>query len=637
MTGTTKHFFVSQRDLARVRESNAPPHLRTQIFATLCRINALSMIAHAGSGHIGSSFSSMDIVSWLYLNEMEADKDKRDKCPLFFSSKGHDAPGFYSVLIGCGMLGEEMLTRLRRIEGLPGHPDIGTPNVVTNTGSLGMGISKAKGIAVADRLSGSERRLFVMTGDGELQEGQIWESAIGAASEVFRHVTVIVDHNKLQSDTWVSSTSDLGDLEAKFQAFGWEVARCNGHDTEALEKALEKIRIAPRPGVVIADTIKGRGVSFMEHESLPKDGMYAYHSGAPSAGDYERAIKELLERIETLSEEAALEPPVPNIVPAPARVPALSGVGLVSLVEAYAESIVDLATQEKTLIALDADLLLDTGLVPFKKRFPNRLLECGIAEQDMVSMAGGLALHGHLPVVHSFSCFLSRRPSEQIYNNATERSQIIYSGFLAGLIPAGPGHSHQAVSDISSLASVPGLIMIQPCSAVEVGLALQYAASHEGSTYLRIFSPPHQEIVAPADYALTKGRGVVLSEGTDVIIFGYGPTMLNEAKKATSLLSAEKISVTVVNLPWLNVVDEDWVLELAKEHDLVVALDDHYVVGGQGDMIAGALGRNGSATSVLQIGIESIPQCGTTDEVMVYHRMDATSIASRVVAALRAG
>src|SRR5688500_15900507 len=161
------------------------------------------MIARAGSGHIGSSFSCLDIVSWLLLEELGADD-------LYFSSKGHDAPGYYAALIGLGRLPEEKLHALRRLFGLPGHPDVRTAGVVANTGSLGMGISKAKGMVLAHRMRRESRRVFVLTGDGELQEGQIWESLAGAVAARMHELTVIVDHNKLQSDRFVVSTSDLG-------------------------------------------------------------------------------------------------------------------------------------------------------------------------------------------------------------------------------------------------------------------------------------------------------------------------------------------------------------------------------------------------------------------------------------------
>ena len=165
--------FVPRSEFERIEGLGLKPAARAALFATLCRINTLYMVARAGSGHLGSSFSSLDIVSWLYLNELHQGDASGD---VYFSSKGHDAPGLYAVLLATGLLPFDRIHTLRRLGGLPGHPDVATPGVVTNTGPLGMGISKAKGMILANRLSGRQGRVFVMTGDGELQEGQIWES-----------------------------------------------------------------------------------------------------------------------------------------------------------------------------------------------------------------------------------------------------------------------------------------------------------------------------------------------------------------------------------------------------------------------------------------------------------------------------
>ncbi|MCA8962534.1 MAG: transketolase, partial [Planctomycetes bacterium] len=200
---------------------------RVRAFAALARLNTLSMIKQAGSGHIGTSFSCLELVSWIHLEGLRRADDPADGFrDLAFSSKGHDAPALYAVLIGLGLLGEGLLHRLRRIDGLPGHPDVGTPHVLTNTGSLGMGISKARGMLHAARLDGRDDRAFVLTGDGELQEGQFWESLQPTINHRFgAELTVIIDHNKIQSDTWVHRVSDLGNLGIKLASYGWRVSR----------------------------------------------------------------------------------------------------------------------------------------------------------------------------------------------------------------------------------------------------------------------------------------------------------------------------------------------------------------------------------------------------------------------------
>lgn len=615
-------YYIPYPEFQRVCALNVPSERRAAIFADMCRLNALYMIARAGSGHIGSSFSSLDIMSWLLLEEVQGGD-------VFFSSKGHDAPGYYSVLIGLGKLNFELKHKLRKIDGLPGHPDIGTPGIVTNTGSLGMGISKAKGMVLANRIANRPGRVFVMTGDGELQEGQFWESLISAVNFGLHEITAIIDHNKLQSDTFVKNVSDLGDLEAKLRAFGWRVERCNGNDIGAFAATLAALKGETRPKIIIADTVKGKGVSFMEHTSLDSDvAMYRFHSGAPDASSYRLAAQEIMERLQNRLHEAGsaalefekVEREATTPPPATAQ----------RLIAAYSRALLEQAEKHPNLVALDADLVLDTGLIPFRDKYPERFIECGIAEQDMVSMAGGMALNGMLPVVHSFACFLSARPNEQIYNNATEKTKIIYVGSLAGVVPGGPGHSHQAVRDISALAAIPGLTLVEPSCEAEVGLLLDWCINEApGSCYIRLVSLPWEiPYQLPEDYRPKYGQGVTLVEGTDVAIIAYGPVLLSAAVQAAGILLKEKnLGVKVINLPWLNIVDSNWLMTTIGSCVHVLCLDNHYVIGGQGEVLSRTMVQWGSQHArVHHLGLKEVPPSGTNPEVLSRIRLDAGAI-----------
>lgn len=610
--------------------SSGTPKDRAALYALLARFNTLYMVAKAGSGHLGSSFSSMDLVVWLHTNVLRPG----DR---YFSSKGHDSPGLYALQTSLGILPFENIHKLRRLEGLPGHPDVVTKGAWTNTGALGMGISKAKGFVFADRLQGERgRRVFVMTGDGELQEGQIWESLASAAYEKMGEITVIVDHNKIQSDSHVAKVSDLGDLERKFQAFGWEVRRCDGHDYAAFGGILDEFaKIADRPKILIADTVKGSGVSFMEHTAMaPDQEYYRFHSGAPSPEDYRRAAVELLEKIDAAAAKLGLDLPPPVAVDVD---PLMAPENAQRMIPAYSEALLKLAERRKDIVALDADLILDTGLIPFKDKYPDRFVECGIAEQDMVSRAGAMALAGLQPVVHSFACFLTPRPNEQIYNAATERTRIVYVGSLAGLVPGGPGHSHQAVRDIAALSGVPGLVMVEPATPQQVEEALDWCLNEaKGSTYLRLVSIPCEyRAEMQSQEKLVFGRGSVLREGSDAVVIAYGPVMLPEALKAADALQREGVSVRVINLPWLNAVDRDWLLSTIRGARVVVTLDNHYVHGGQGQFLRSELcGGLDTGVSVVAMGVSEIPACGRNAEVLRYHGLDAEGVAQRIRGAL---
>ena len=621
--------YVPPSEFRRVIGATGPEVLKARAFAALARINTLYMVAGAWSGHIGTSFSSLEIMSWLFLNEIR-DLDKGpDRADIFFSSKGHDAPALYAVLIGLGLLPGEKLHQLRRLHGLPGHPHVETPFVQANTGSLGMGISKAKGMAIANRHAGAPRRIFVLTGDGELQEGQIWESLGSAATRGLAEITVIVDHNKIQSDTWVEDVSRLGNLEAKFRAFGWHVSRVDGHDVAALAGAFRALdSVTDRPKVIIADTIKGHGVSFMAGPALKRGALYGYHSGAPSEADYTAALAELGASAADLVAELGLgaiatETRTRN----PRREPRHTD----NLVAAYDRALVAQADKNPHLLVLDADLVKDCGLLSFARQYPGRFIECGIAEQDMVSMASGMARRGALPVVHSFACFLSARPNEQIYNQCSESTKVIYVGSLAGLLPGGPGHSHQSVRDISALGAIPNLVMAEPSSEAEVDAIYDHLVNGiSESAYLRLVSVKWPlPFPYPQGNPVEVGRGWVVREGTDAVAFGYGPWLLSNAFEAADEIERTTgVSIRLVNLPWLNRVDPEWLRQAIGFRRSIITLDNHYLRGGQGEMLASAIAALGlePAVRVTGVGVTELPECGTNDEVLAFHGLDVSGL-----------
>lgn len=662
---------IPQREFARVAAS-IPDPATLPVLADMCRANTLAAVKRAGSGHLGSSFSAMDIVVWLYYRRMNTlrlgvthpDRD------VYFSSKGHDVPGLYAVLHALGAITDERLMRLRRFGGLDGHPDVNIPGVEANSGSLGMGISKGRGIAWAKRALGRDGHVYVMTGDGELQEGQNYEALLNGVNHRIGGLTVLVDHNKVQSDRLVSQIADVGDVEAKFRAFGWQVARCDGHSVAAFEQVFEALGPpAETPRIVILDTIKGRGVSFMEHPTaLAKgQGLYPWHAGAPDDASFTAAYDELIASVNRRLEahgaaRLSLQEVAPEPAAAPARVPraaakvaepslegeptsiaapAASGVTSEFVSKAYGRALVEFAASRPSIVVLDADLSADCKIREFEERYPERFIENGIAEQDMVSMAGGLARHGLLPVVNSFASFLAARANEQIYNNASERSKIIYACHYAGVIPAGPGKSHQSIRDISLLGALPNMCIVQPCNSAETEEALRYLLDEaEGPGTLRlIIGPSPRQIVLPADYRFAAGRGTVLRTGTDGVLFAYGPVMLHEALLASELLADQGVGLAVVNMPWLNRVDTAWLSDLVQPYRHVCVVEDHAPVGGLADRLREALASDGllQGRTFQTWGVEGYPACGTPTEALRYHRLDGESLADRVTAMLGGG
>lgn len=629
---------IPLKEFRHVREAAIDRYEKLALLADMCRANTLASVKRAGSGHLGSSFSSLDVVTMLYYSEMntvELGLEHPDR-DIYFSSKGHDVPGLYSVLFSVGILSQDKFLSLRRLGGLEGHPDVQTPGIEANSGSLGMGISKAKGMAFAKRLRSNKGRIFVMTGDGELQEGQIYEALQTAVHQGITNLIMIVDHNKVQSDKRVSEITELGELELKFRSFGWHVARCNGHDFRQLENVFNEFRtVTDKPKVLIADTLKGRGVSFMEHPAAlaSSRGLYPWHAGAPDDQSYLAAYEEIVTRINDRRARLGMAPVILEDVPPEDKKP--SGVSREYVAEAFGRALVDIAADRDDLVVLDGDLAADCRIRYFEEKHPDRFIENGIAEQDMVSMAGGLALQGLLPVVNTFSNFLAARANEQIYTNASEETKIIYVCHYAGLIPAGPGKSHQSVRDISLFGALPNCVIIQPCNAVETRMAVEYCVKEaEENCVLRLVIGPSPRIITlPPGYTLTPGRGVALTDGLDAVLFGYGPVMLHEALLANEILKESGFNLRVINMPWLNRVDAQWLREAVGTCQAIYVLDDHSPVGGLGDGILNALVafRLLDGRCFAKFAVEGYPACGTPLQALRYHGLDGASLAARIL------
>jgi len=254
------------------------------------RWDIVRMIGLARSGHPGGSLSCADILVCLYFHALNHDPKKpdwryRDR---FVLSKGHAAPALYAVLAKCGYFDREELWHLRRLGSmLQGHPDrLRTPGVEISTGSLGQGLSVACGIALGLRMEGNPARVYALVGDGESQEGGIWEAAMLAGHHCLDNLTAILDQNGMQIDGSCCEVVGLGDMAAKWSSFGWDVEEVDGHDVLDICQALEGAVSASRPRMIIAHTVKGKGVSFMENN-------VDFHGKAPTPEEMEKALKEI--------------------------------------------------------------------------------------------------------------------------------------------------------------------------------------------------------------------------------------------------------------------------------------------------------------------------------------------------------
>jgi transketolase len=277
--------------------------------------------------------------------------------------------------------------------------------------------------------------------------------------------------------------------------------------------------------------------------------------------------------------------------------------------------------------------MVDLALAPLRDAHPERFIECGIAEQDMVSQASGLAAGGMLPVVHSFATFLSARPMEQAVNVASEHRKVAYVVALAGLLPASPGHSHQGLQDIGAFTRADAT-SVAPSSERAVADAVRFLCDHERSVHLRLCSLPTPLPFEPQPLPAF-GTGSVVHEASraDTLVLGYGPVLLGEAVRGVQRDAALAGRVRIVDLPWVNAVDADWLRGALDGIVRLVVLDDHDVRGGLGEHVAALVAEQGLGVPVTILGVEGVPECGAPAEVLAHHGLDAASIASRLSAA----
>ncbi len=613
-------FYFEKSEFNKIIKIKSNWLIKKKVLSNMLRLNVLYMIQNAGSGHIGTSFSSIDLVNYVYF-------DFLNKEDIYFSSKGHDAPALYSVLMAKNIIPFSNIHNFRRIKGLPGHPDIKTKGICTNTGSLGMGISKAKGFLLANNFKKKNRNVVVLTGDGELQEGQFWESLMNIPKNISKNLIIIVDNNKYQSDLTVQNTSSLGNLKNKLESFDIKTFSCDGNNFNDIKKTFNRIKKINAPKVIIANTIKGKGVSFIEGKPSIKNMYYNYHSGSLKYKEYLEAVNELIKNFKKIDKK------LPNLKLTKKINPIRNLIDdHQNFISEYSQKILEFGKKNKKIVCLDADLVVDTGLKKFKHKFPNQFIECGIAEQDMVSIAGSLASSGKIPIVHSFSCFLVSRAAEQIYNNITQNSKVIYVGSLSGVLPAAPGHSHQSLRDISLMSSMPNVIIIEPIDISQLPKVLNWSINKtKKSIFLRINSIPlknYKELNNKKKISL--GRGEIIAKGNKATIIALGPVMVRQAIEVkNNLKKIKKIDVEIISTIYANSFDHRWYKNVIdKKNGPIFVLENHFTFNGFFSFICQSFIKNkiGTNRNIYNFGFEEIPACGTNKEVLSYHNIDIKSI-----------
>ncbi len=598
--------------------------------ANQLRIHSIAATTAAGSGHPTSCCSAADLVATLFFGHMRYDP----KNPHYYNndrfilSKGHAAPLLYAAWAETGLFPAEELLKLRQLgSDLEGHPTPRLSFADVATGSLGQGLSVGVGMALCARLDELDYRTYVLMGDGECAEGSVWEAAALAGAKRLSSLTAIVDVNRLGQSEATLLGHNLEAYRKRFEAFGWRTEEIDGHDFEEILEVLAAVGLGSQPLVVLAKTLKGAGVSFLQD----KEG---WHGKPLSKEESERAIAELQPTARSgigqpIAPPSQLAPPRNE---APASYPPLNyNVGdMVATRQAFGNALERLGTVDARVVALDGDTKNSTYSDKFQKRFPDRFTECFIAEQNMVGVATGFATRGKVPFASTFACFLTRA-HDQIRIAGISRSNLKLAGSHVGVSIGEDGPSQMGLEDLAMMRAVPGSVVLYPSDAVCAEKLMDQIAAHKGICFLRT-SRPKTAVIYGNDESFTIGGAKVLrqAEGDKVTVVAAGVT-LYEALKAADALKGEGIGITVIDAYSVKPLARDIIKAAAqKTGNLVVTVEDHYPEGGLGDAVAGEL--SGEGIKVHKLAVFELPHSGKSEELLAKYRIDSNAVAAKVKA-----
>jgi transketolase len=582
--------------------------------ANLMRGYDLVALHAAGSGHAGGTLSIMDITAALYLKIANHDPQNpnwagRDR---IVWSTGHKAPSLYLGLAFAGFCPLDDVVTLRKLSSpYQGHPHwLKLPGVEASTGSLGQGLSIAVGLALAARLDGKKHKIFCIMGDGEQQEGQVWEAAMEAGHYHLDNMIGIVDCNRLQIDGPVKDVMDIEPLCAKYGSFGWDVMRIDGHDINQVVDALQQARaVTGRPVVILANTVKGKGVSFMEDQA-------GWHGKAPNYEELIRALKELalidqipvqnlLDKAKRYQEEVdhKLDAKMPKFT---RNYWWNTGDAMKVKMEptrkGFGQSLAENGDDER-VVCLGLDISGSITISDFYSGKPERKkrwISMGIAEQSATSAAAGLAREGKLPVFGTYATFAAARNLDQIRTSVCYGNfNVMIAGAHGGVSVGADGATHQALEDLFAMQGLPNMSVVVPCDVVETRKATSYLLlQHKGPKYIR-FAREATPVVTDAKTPFVFGQANVIrlrregpsfleafetvlaeayrNENEDLSIIACGP-MVPEAMRAAYILKKEfGYDARVLNIHTLKPIDSEAIVRAAQDTGVVVTAEEHQI------------------------------------------------------------
>lgn len=578
----------------------------------------------AGSGHPTSCLSAAHLTATILGRHIRLwpDNAEHPANDRLIFSKGHAAPLLYAALVALGEMPPTRLDELREVDSpLEGHPVPGLPHIPLATGSLGQGLANGLGIALGNRAIGSPSWTWVLLGDSEMAEGSVWEAMALASHYALTNLTAVIDVNRLGQRGPTMYGWDTGVYEERARAFGWSVAVADGHDPDDITRGIEKIEEATPPGMLIARTVKGHGVSFLADEP-------GRHGKALSEEETEQALSELSpgDR-ETISVLNPLEFTLGRIEPEAPDLPSFDED--VATRDAFGAALAAIVEADPLVMVLDGEVSDSTRTEKAEDAAPEQFLEMYIAEQAMVGAAVGLQTTGIKPVVSTFAAFLTRA-HDFIRMGAISRAEMVLNGSHAGVSIGQDGPSQMGLEDLAMMRATLGAAVLYPADGPSTVALLQAAIDWPGIAYIRT-TREKTPVIYNNEQTFEIGGSHTLRSSVDdqVTIVGAGVT-LHEAMAAAEELDAEGISVRVIDAYSVQPIDADTMRRAMAETGFIVVAEDHSRAGGIGDAVLDALAAEHSGP-VMKLGVGEIPGSATPQEQRERAGISSAAMKSTIV------
>jgi len=596
--------------------------------ARLVRYFILICTTGAGSGHPTSSLSATDLLVGLMFTGLfryNAENPKHHNNDRLIFSKGHASPLLYSLWTAAGKIDvQELMTYRQFGSTLEGHPTVTFRYAEAATGSLGQGLSIGAGMALnAKYIDKLAYRTYVLLGDSEMAEGSQWEAMQLAAHYRLNNLIGILDVNRLgqRGETMYGHNTEA--YASRIASFGWETIVIDGHNFDEILPAYDKaVESGDKPVMIIAGTIKGKGVSFVEDKN-------GWHGKTLSKDQLDQALRDLGAVDTSLRGEIAKPE---DLYPAKnssgnAGPLAYEDGKPVATRKAYGNALKRIFPEFPDMVVLDAEVSNSTYSDEFKNAFPDRFFEMYIAEQNMVGSALGLACRGKIPFVSTFAAFFTRA-FDQIRMIQYSESNIKFCGSHAGVSIGQDGPSQMGLEDIAMFRSVLNCVVLYPSDAISTEKLVEEAARHKGMVYIRT-TRENTPIIYGAHEAFPIGKCKTLRQSVNdnVTVIAAGVTVF-EALGAYEELAREGINIRVVDLYCIKPIDSEALKLTIMGTRAVITVEDHHEEGGIGEAVRSALA--GGPTLIYSLAVRKIPKSGKPEELLDYEEISKNAIIKKI-------